>query len=257
MVVIGSVSFLLLLYIVSGSQLASQGDTGASANTATAFINAYAQSSDFNLNGTSENDTSGGNNNHESIPTTTGTFNYDSSSTGANTDQLENTPAFMEIRGHIGGMITEDSTGGATIGDAENETAQSIRGGKEYVMTGHWRVVANQSILERFVANLTIARTDGMESHIIIIEDEGPRFDLSSTGNIITSEFPATIYRNNFNLTTISAPVQLSLRGNNIMQFSATINNDNSTSLPASLQILRLLDERPVFGTVDIVTTES
>lgn len=252
---IGSVSFLLLLYIAFGSQLTSQEDTKASVNSAAVFINAYAQSNEFNLNGTSENSTGSSNNDLESIPATTRTFdNYNSST---NTDQFDNTPAFKEIRGYIGGMIIDVSAGGATIEEGDNQTAQSIRGGKEYVMTGQWRIVANQSILERFVTNLTIARTDGMESHNIIIEDVGPNFDLNSSGNSVTSEFPAIIYRNNFNLTTIPAPVQLELRGNNIMQFAVTINSDNNDSLPVGLQILRLLDERPVYGTVQIVTTES
>ncbi|MEW6604077.1 MAG: hypothetical protein AB1351_05240 [Thermoproteota archaeon] len=232
---IGSVSFLLLLYIAFGSQLASQDNTKGGDNSATAiFIRAYAQSDNFDLNGTSEG-------------TDNGTISSSGIDDGRDASQLGNTSVFKEVRGDVGGMIV-DSAGGAI----ENQTTQVT--GEEYVITGSWRIIVNQSILERFVTNLTIARTDGMESHNIIMEDVGPYFDLSSNGNIVTSEFPATIYRNNFNLTTLSASVQIEIKGNNIVQFAADI-DDNS--LPAGLQILRLLDEKPVYGTVQIVAIES
>ncbi|HEX7032548.1 MAG TPA: hypothetical protein VF172_06070 [Nitrososphaera sp.] len=254
---VGSVSFLLLLHIAFGSQLTNQEDIKGSDNSATILINAYAQSDDLNLNDTSENSTGSGSNNNETVRATTArTFDNDNNSS-TDADQFDSTSGLKEIRGFIGGMITEDSAGGIIIEEGENRTAQSMRGGEEYVVTGQWRVVANQSVLERFVANLTIARTDGMESHNIIMEDVGPNFHLNRNGNIMTSEFPVLIYRNNFNLTAISAPVQLELRGNNIMQFAITIGNDNTNSLPAGLQILELLDERPVYGTVRIVTVES
>lgn len=230
---IGSVSFLLLLYIAFGSQLASQDNTKGGDNSAAAIsIRAYAQSDNFDLNDTSEGTDNG------TIPS--------GIDDGRDASQLDNASVFKEVRGDVGGMIV-DFTGGAI----ENQTAQAIR--EEYVITGNWRIIVNQSILERFVTNLTIARIDGMESHNIIMEDVGPYFDLSSNDNTVTSEFPAKIYRNNFNLTTLSAPVQLEIRGNNIVQFVVDI-GDNS--LPAGLQILRLLDERPVYGTVQIVTIE-
>lgn len=256
-IAISSVSFLLLVHIAFDSQLTRQEeDTKGSDNSTIVLVNAYAQLDDFNLDGSSKNRTSSGNNNNnENISAMTATFDNDNSST--DTDQLENTSAFKEIRGDVGGMIIEDSVGGAIIEERENQTTQAIRGGEEYVVTGQWRIVANQSILERFVTKLTIARTDGTESHNIIMEDVGPYFDLNRTGNVMISEFPAIIYRNNFNLTTFSAPVQLEIRGNNIVQFAVTINNDNNNSLPAGLQILRLLDERLVYGTVQIVTVES
>ncbi|HXG06182.1 MAG TPA: hypothetical protein VNI77_02515 [Nitrososphaera sp.] len=253
--VIGSLSFLLLLHIAVGGQLTSQENTSGIGNSDTVFISAYAQTSDPNLNGTVENNTGNSRyNNSETIRGTTVTFD-NGNNKSAQTDRLENIPSLREIRGHVGGMIAEDSTGGVIMEEGENKTARSIRSGEEYVVTGHWRVVANQSILERFVTNLTIARIDGMESHIIIIEDVGPRFDINHTGNIMTSRFPATIYRNNFNLTTVTVPIQLELRGNNIAQFSVDIDDENIDSLPVALQILRLIDEEPLYGTVQIVTT--
>lgn len=223
-IALSSVSFLLLLDIVVGSQLTSIDNTRGNSNFGD-VVSVYAQPLDSGLNGTSVT-------NDESI--------------GSDSDTSQNDSAFKEVRGDIGGLIM------ASADDAGiNQTIQTGEG--DYVVTGQWRLVANQSILERFVTNLTISRTDGMESHNILLEDVGPYVELNDNGSTMTSEFLATIYRNNFNFTTITAPVQLEIRGDSIIQIAADLGD---ISPPASLEILRLLDEKPLYGTIQTITLE-
>jgi hypothetical protein len=222
-IALSSVSFLLLLDIVVGSQLASIDNTNGNSNFAHVF-SAYAQPLVSDLNGTLMT-------NEESI--------------AIDNDTSQNTYVFKEVRGDVGGMIIDSADA------AVNQTAQSGVG--DYVVTGTWRLVANQSILERFVANLTIARTDGMEFHNILIEDVGPYVELRDNGSTMTSEFMATIYRNNFNFTTVTAPVQLEIRGDKVIQIAAHLGD---ISPPASLEILHLLDEKPLYGTIQTVALE-
>jgi hypothetical protein len=249
---IGSISLLLLLlHLLASSQLAVQGGTISNDDSNTVLTGAYAQPADSTLNGTSATTDQIENNN-------TGTLPPDANSSSA-TQTYEN----ITLRGQVGSTVVN--------GTSDNQTTEAVDDG--YVITGRWRlvanqtlldmmtgrwgVVANQSLLDRFVANLTIAPTNGIEPHkYIIIEETGPSFALTKSGNNTSmSNINVTIYPNNNNITNVTAPAHLEIRGNNnVLQLVVNIENK---PLPPELLILRLLDEKPVYGTVQEIAVEN
>ena len=249
---IGSISLLLLLlHLLASSQLAVQGGTICNDGSSVVLTGAYAQPADSTLNGTSATTDQIENNN-------TGTLPPDANSSSA-TQTYEN----ITLRGQVGSTVVN--------GTSDNQTTEAV--GDGYVITGRWRivanqtlldmmtgrwgVVANQTLLDRFVANLTIAPTNGIEPHKnIIIEETGQSFALTKSGNNTSmSNINVTIYPNNNNITNVTAPAHLEIRGNNnVLQL--VVNTENKP-LPPELLILHLLDEKPVYGTVQEIAVEN
>jgi hypothetical protein len=249
---IGSISLLLLLlHLLASSQLGVQGGTICNDDCNVVLTGAYAQPADSTLNGTSATTDQIENNN-------TGTLPPDANSSSA-TQTYEN----ITLRGQIGSTVVN--------GTSDNQTTEAVDDG--YVITGRWRVVANQTLLDmmtgrwgvvanqtlldRFIANLTIAPTNGIEPHKnIIIEETGSSFALTKSGNNTSmSNINVTIYRNNDIITNVTAPAHLEIRGNNnVLQL--VVNMENKP-LPSELLILRLLDEKPVYGTVQEIAVEN
>jgi hypothetical protein len=249
---IGSISLLLLLlHLLASSQLAVQGGTICNDDSNVVLTGAYAQPADSTLNGTSATTDQIENNNSGTLPP------------DANSSRATQTYENVTLRGEIGSTVVN--------GTSDNQTTEAV--GDGYVITGRWRAVANQTLLDmitgrweavanqtlldRFVANLTIAPTDGIESHkYIIIEDTGPSFGLTKSGNNTSmSNINVTIYRNNNNITNVTAPAHLEFRGNNnVLQL--VVNMENKP-LPPELLILHLLDEKPVYGTVQEIAVEN
>jgi hypothetical protein len=181
----------------------------------------------------------------------------------ANSSSATQTYENITLRGEIGSTVVN--------GTSDNQTTEAV--GDGYVITGRWRVVANQTLLDmmtgrwevvanqtlldRFIANLTIAPTNGIEPHkYIIIEETGPSFALTKSGNNTSmSNINVTIYRNNDIITNVTAPAHLEIRGNNnVLQL--VVNMENKP-LPPELLILHLLDEKPVYGTVQEIAVEN
>jgi hypothetical protein len=181
----------------------------------------------------------------------------------ANSSSATQTYENITLRGEIGSIVVN--------GTSDNQTTEAV--GDGYVMTGrwravanqtvldmttgHWRAVANQTVLDRFVANLTIAPTNGIEPHkYIIIEDTGPSSAVTKSGNNTSmSNINVTIYRNNNNITNVTALAHLEMRGNNnVLQL--VVNTENKP-LPPELLILHLLDEKPVYGIVQEIAVEN
>jgi hypothetical protein len=249
---IGSISLLLLLlHLLASSQLGVQGGTICNDDCNVVLTGAYAQPADSTLNGTSATTDQIENNN-------TGTLPPDANSSSA-TQTYEN----ITLRGQIGSTVVN--------GTSDNQTTEAVDDG--YVITGRWRVVANQTLLDmmtgrwgvvanqtlldRFIANLTIAPTNGIEPHKnIIIEETGSSFALTKSGNNTSmSNINVTIYRNNDIITNVTAPAHLEIRGNNnVLQL--VVNMENKP-LPSELLILRLLDEKPMYGTVQEIAVEN
>jgi hypothetical protein len=249
---VGSISLLLLLlHLLAGSQLGVLGGTICNDDCNVVLTGAYAQPADSTLNGTSATTDQIENNN-------TGTLPPDANSSSA-TQTYEN----ITLRGQIGSTVVN--------GTSDNQTTEAV--GDGYVITGRWRVVANQTLLDmitgrwgvvanqtlldRFIANLTIAPTNGIEPHKnIIIEETGSSFALTKSGNNTSmSNINVTIYRNNDIITNVTAPAHLEIRGNNnVLQL--VVNMENKP-LPSELLILRLLDEKPMYGTVQEIAVEN
>jgi hypothetical protein len=173
----------------------------------------------------------------------------------SDSNNLQSASSFL-IRGPIGSIIVSST---ATSSDQGNHTNQE-EGAQGLVVAGRWRMVVNQSLVERFVANLTIVGIDGRgPSHNIIVEDIGGSFDLQRYDNDLISEITANIYPSNNRSANIIAPVQVEVRGNNIVQIvplgidERMLGAEEETQ-ESQLQILRSIDRHATYGIIQ--TTE-
>jgi hypothetical protein len=214
---------LLLLSLLADSQFVSQDNTGSN-NRHIINTPAYGQ-----------------------LANTTTTI----SSSNNSSNNLQNASSFI-IRGVIGSTIAST----AANSDQGNQTSQ-VEGAQGYLVGGRWRMVVNQSIVERFVANLTIVGIDGRgPSYNIIIEDVGGSIDLRRSDNALISEITANIYPSNNRSANIIAPIQVEVRGNNIIQIvplgivDRMLRENEQGAQEPQLQILRSIDRQPIYGMI-------
>ena len=118
-------------------------------------------------------------------------------------------------------------------------------------------MAVNQSIVERFVANLTIVGIDGRgPSYNVIIEDVGGSSDFRRGGNALISEITANIYPSNNKSANIIAPIQVEVRGNNIIQIvplgigERMLGNEEENAQESQLPILRSIDRQAIYGII-------
>ena len=156
---------------------------------------------------------------------------------------------------------------GSTVAIADNETttrsrqqAEQPNQNNDYVVTGRWRMFVDEATVQRFVANLTVAKIEGSESSNIIIENLPTRPDIESdnNNNTMTAELTASVHPSapdgddNNNTAGITAPVLLEIMGNDVIKLDLSFDEsrtDNGGRLPA--QLLRSLDESTIYGTID------
>jgi hypothetical protein len=186
----------------------------------------------------------------ETMNTTTTTIS------SGNSNNLQIASSFV-IRGPIGGIIVSRT---AASSDQGNQTNQEEGAQGYLVVAGRWRMVVNESLVERFVANLTIVGIDGRSpSYNVIAEDVGGLFDLQRNDNVLISEITAKIYPSNNRSASIITPVQVEVRGNNIVQIvplgidNRMLGAEEETQEP-QLQILRSIGRQAIYGIIQ--TTE-
>jgi hypothetical protein len=237
--IVAAVLFLSLMSIVAVSQFVSQ-DNARSNNRHLINTAVYGQLTTQD---------------REGMDSATETMNTTTTISNSNSNNFQSASSFL-IRGLIG-SITVRST--APSSDQGNQTNQE-EGAQSYVVAGRWRMVVNQSLLERFVANLTIAAIDGRgPSYNIIVEDVGGSFNLQRIDNALISEITANIYAINNKSANIIAPVQVEVRGNNIVQIvplgidERMLGAEEETQ-ESQLQILRSIDRHAIYGIIQ--TTE-
>jgi hypothetical protein len=240
--IVAGVLLLLLMSLVAVSQFVSQ-DNARSNKRHVISTAAYGQLT-----------TQDG----EGIDSATETMNTTTTAigNGGNSNNLQSASSFV-IRGPIGGIIVSSTTAST---DQGNQTNQDEGAQGYVVVAGRWRMVVNQSLVERFVANLTIVGIDGRSpSYNVIAEDVGGLFDLQRNDNVLISEITAKIYPSNNRSASIITPVQVEVRGNNIVQI-VPLGIDNrmlgaeEETKESQLQILRSIDRQAIYGIIQ--TTE-
>jgi hypothetical protein len=192
----------------------------------------------------------------EGMDSATETMNTITDISSSNSNNLQNASSFV-IRGAIGGIIVSST---AARSDQGNQTNQDEGAAGYVVVTGRWRMVVNQSLVDRFVANLTIAGIGGRSpSYNIIAEDVGGFFDLQRNDNVLISEITAKIYPSNNRSASIITPIQVEVRGNNIVQIVPLGIDDrmfgaDEDTQESQLQILRSINRQAIYGIIQ--TTE-
>jgi hypothetical protein len=158
------------------------------------------------------------------------------------------------VRGIIGSSLPTQDVGVPS----DNNNSISDNG---YVLAGRFRVVANQSIVDRFVAEMDIAATNGSTAfHNITIEETAPfRFQLTESGNgtntttgtgpipPVSSNLMTRIYVDGNTPVIDNVPLTISLRGQ-VLAIEGIDIDETKIIDPAQRDILSVIDGHSFYG---------
>ena len=149
------------------------------------------------------------------------------------------------VRGFIGSSLfpTQGAGGGNTLAPADDSG---------HILTGVFRLFANDSHLERFVAEIEVAAIDGSSFHDITIEEGAPRFEVTEgTGTTAaSSNIVGNIYLNGGTTPAIvGVPMTISIRGQVLAIEGIDIDETRITDT-GQQDILSIIDGQSIFGTI-------
>src|SRR5215211_5763176 len=134
-------------------------------------------------------------------------------------------PSIFLLRGLIGSTLPSQGSIGGGGGDAITPAAADDSG---HIVTGRFRVFANETLVRRFVAEMNVAAIDGSSFHNITITEGAPhRFQVtegSSNGTTTTTSVPVvssnilgTVYLDGGAIPVIdNVPMTLTIRGQSL-----------------------------------------
>ncbi|MDQ4100946.1 MAG: hypothetical protein M3115_01995 [Thermoproteota archaeon] len=160
------------------------------------------------------------------------------------------------VRGIIGTSLPAQNVG---VSPENNNTDNN----STYVLAGRFRVVANQSIIDRFVAEMDLAAINGSTPfHNITIEDAAPSgFQLTEAGNgtdtiteagsipPVSSNLMTRIYVDGNTPVIDNVPLTISIRGQVLALEGINIDETRITD-PAQREILGIIDGQSIYGVV-------
>jgi hypothetical protein len=160
------------------------------------------------------------------------------------------------VRGIIGSSLPAPDLGGSS----ENNNSDSS---SSYVLAGRFRIVANQSIVDRFIAEIDIAATNGTTTfHNVTIEDSVPfRFQLTESGNgtntitgtssipPVTSNIMTRIYVDGNTPVIDNVPLIMSMRGQ-VLALEGIDIDETMIADAAQRDILSIIDGQSIYGIV-------
>jgi hypothetical protein len=151
------------------------------------------------------------------------------------------------VRGFIGSTLPTQGAGDnvATPGDDSG-----------HIVTGRFRMFANETLVRRFVAEMNVAAIDGSSFHNITITEGPPhRFEVTE-GNGTTaagqavSPIVGNIYINGGATPIIdNVPMTLAIRGQSLAVEGIDIDETRITD-PGQLEIVRVIDGQSIYGTI-------
>jgi hypothetical protein len=148
------------------------------------------------------------------------------------------------IRGFIGSsLFPTQGAGGNTLAPAD---------ASGHILTGVFRLFANDSQLERFVAEIEVATIDGSSYHDISIEEGAPRFEVTEgTGtSAASSNIVGNIYLDGGTTPAIvSVPMTISIRGQVLAIEGIDIDETRITDT-AQGDIISIFDGQSIYGTI-------
>jgi hypothetical protein len=158
------------------------------------------------------------------------------------------------LRGFIGSSLP------AQGGDIPNENSS-------HIVNGRWRTFANESLVNRFIAEMDLAAINGTAIngtafHNITIEDTAPhRFELTesengantttATGSIppVSSNLMTRIYVDSNTPTIDNVPMTISIRGQ-VLAIEGIDIDETSITDTRQRDILSIIDRQSIFGIV-------
>ena len=160
------------------------------------------------------------------------------------------------LRGLIGSILP------AQTGDITTENSSS-----SHIVTGRFRVFANESLVNRFVVEMDLAAIDGTAIngtafHNVTIEDTTPhRFQLTETGNgsattsaggsvpPVSSNLMTRIYVDSSTPVIDNVPVTISIR-NQVLAIEGIDIDETTITDTGQQDILSIIDGQSIFGIV-------
>jgi hypothetical protein len=163
---------------------------------------------------------------------------------------LPSTTSTFLMRGIIGSSLP------AQGGDIPTENNSS------YIVAGRWRIFVDGGLVNRFVAEMNLAASNGTAFHNITIEDTAPhRFELTESGNgMSTTTATGSIPAVSSNLTTRisvdgntpmidNVPMTISIRGQ-VLAIEGIDIDETSITDTGQQDILSIIDGQSIFGVV-------
>ena len=154
------------------------------------------------------------------------------------------------LRGFIGSSLP------AQGGDIPTENNSS------YIVAGRWRIFVDGGLVNRFVAEMNLAASNGTAFHNITIEDTAPhRFELTESGNgMSTTTATGSIPAVSSNLMTRisvdgntpiidNVPMTISIRGQ-VLAIEGIDIDETSITDTGQRDILSIIDGQSIFGVV-------
>ncbi|MDQ4101081.1 MAG: hypothetical protein M3115_02715 [Thermoproteota archaeon] len=151
------------------------------------------------------------------------------------------------LRGFIGATLTAPGVGGNAVTPADDSG---------HIVTGPFRLFANDTLVRRFVAEMNVAAIDGSSFHNITIEQDAPhRFEVtqgnettgaaeavsSIVGRIFLDGSPAPVITN--------VPMTISVRGQSLAIQNIDIDEASITD-PGQRDAMSIIDGQTIYGTI-------
>jgi hypothetical protein len=148
------------------------------------------------------------------------------------------------LQGFIGSSLTPQDADGNTL------TATDDSG---HVATGRFRIVANESLVQNFVAKMNIAAIDGSSFHNITITEGDPhRFEVTE-GNgtaAASSSIVGNIFLDGGTTPVIdNVPMTLTIRGQTLAIQGIDIDEARITDT-GQRSIISVIDGQTIYGTI-------
>src|SRR5919106_2212557 len=122
-----------------------------------------------------------------------------------------------------------------------------------HIVTGPFRVFANETLLRRFVAEMNVAAVDGSSFHNITIQEGSPHSFVVTAGNGTTaasSNIVGSIYLNGSPTPVIdNVPMTISIRGQVLAIEGIDIDEARITDA-GQREILSIIDGQSIYGTI-------
>src|SRR5215204_1823247 len=164
-------------------------------------------------------------------------------------------PSIFLLRGFIGSTLpTQGAIGGG--GGAITPAANDDSG---HVVTGRFRVFANETLVRRFIAEMNVAAIDGSSFHNITITEGDPhRFQVTEGGNATTTSVP--VVSSNI-LGTIkvdggatpiidNVPMTLTVRGQSLAVQGIDIDETRIADTGGQRDAISAIDGQSIYGIV-------
>src|SRR5215216_3862666 len=164
-------------------------------------------------------------------------------------------PSIFLLRGLIGSTLPSQGAGGGAITPAAADDSG-------HVVTGRFRVFANESLVRRFIAEMNVVAIDGSSFHNITITESAPhRFQVtegSSNGTTTTTSVPVvssnilgTIYLDGGAIPVIdNVPMTLTIRGQSLAIQGIDIDETRIADTGGQRDAISVIDGQSIYGIV-------